>query len=325
MIPTWIHVVAGVLSDKAGQVLIARRAAGTHQGGLWEFPGGKLEPGETPSAGLRRELREELGIKVLTSRRLIEVEHDYGDRPVRLDVHRVLSYQGQPQGCEGQPLAWRDPRHLDPADFPAADRPVITALKLPAVYTITPENAPDPRDPRQAAHTARFFTALEDSIQQGAGLVQLRAPALDDQAYHALAQEVAPRCQARGALLILHRDPTLFAEPLPVAGFHLSAARLHGLTQAQRPSAGLLGASCHNAEDLARATALQLDYAFLSPVKPTLSHPGAPPLGWETFAALVRPAGLPVYALGGVGPDDLADAWTHGAQGIAGIRGLWSS
>lgn len=127
-----IHVVAGALADGRGRVLVTRRPEGAHQGGLWEFPGGKLEPGETPLAGLERELAEELGIRVLASRPLIQVHHDYGDRRVLLDVHRVTAFAGTPVGREGQPLDWRHPEDMDPADFPAADRPIITALRWPS-------------------------------------------------------------------------------------------------------------------------------------------------------------------------------------------------
>ena len=126
----FVHVVAGAIADAQGRVLVSRRPEGVHQGGLWEFPGGKLEPGETPQRGLERELAEELGIQVLESRPLLQVHHDYGDRRVLLDVHRVTSFAGAPVGREGQPLAWRHLEDLDPRDFPAADGPIITALRL---------------------------------------------------------------------------------------------------------------------------------------------------------------------------------------------------
>jgi len=133
-----IHVMAGALEDRHGRILIARRPEGAHQGGLWEFPGGKLEPGETPQRGLERELAEELGIRVLASQPLIRVLHDYGDRRVLLDVRRVTSFAGVPVGREGQPLAWRHPEDMDPGDFPAADRPIITALRSPPLVAHHP-------------------------------------------------------------------------------------------------------------------------------------------------------------------------------------------
>ncbi|MBS0399586.1 MAG: 8-oxo-dGTP diphosphatase MutT [Proteobacteria bacterium] len=126
-----VHVMAGVLSDAIGRVLIAQRPAGRHLAGGWEFPGGKLHPGEERIAGLARELREELGVKVLQARPLIRLRHRYPDREIRLDVWRVDSFAGEPQGLDGQALRWCDRRDLNAADLLPADRPVITALQLP--------------------------------------------------------------------------------------------------------------------------------------------------------------------------------------------------
>ena len=106
-------------------------------------------------------------------------------------------------------------------------------------------------------------------------------------------------------------------------GLHLSARALAALGERPGLADDLVGASCHDAEELARAAALGLDYALLSPVRATASHPGLPPLGWTRFAELVDPAPLPIFALGGLAPADLSDAFRHGAQGIACIRGLW--
>ena len=101
-----LHVAVAVIADDQSRILLARRHHNVHQGGLWEFPGGKLEPRETLADALRRECREELGIEVRAHRPLISIRHDYPDRRVLLDVHRVTEYQGEPRGLEGQPLAW---------------------------------------------------------------------------------------------------------------------------------------------------------------------------------------------------------------------------
>lgn len=305
--------MAGAIRDAQGRILIARRPEGVHQGGLWEFPGGKLEPGETPEAGLARELREELGIAVRDSRPLIRIHHDYGDRHVLLDVHRVDGYAGTPRGLEGQPLDWLHPDAMDPAVFPAADRPIILALRLPERLLVTGE---DPRDPDA------FLDRLAQAIAAGIRLVLLRAHALDDAAYRDLATRAFARCAPAGARLILSRDPACVAD-LPRHGLHLHARALMSLDRRPGEPADLVGASCHNAAELAQAARLGLDYALLSPVRPTATHPDAQPLGWTRFAELVDPAPLPVYALGGLTPSDLDQAIRHGAQGIAAIRGLW--
>ncbi len=308
-----IHVMAGAIVDAQGRVLVTRRHDQAHQGGLWEFPGGKLEPGESPEDGLARELEEELGIRVTASRPLIRVHHDYGDRHILLDVRRVTAYTGTPHGREGQPLGWLAPDDMDASRFPAADRPIITALRLPPLLLIT---GPDPQAP------VTFIARLDQALAGGVRLVQLRAHDLDDRAYRDLAADTHRRCAAHGARLLLNRDPAVLAD-CPRDGLHLTAHHL--AAQKGRPGQPQewVGASCHTAADLARATALGLDYALLSPVLPTASHPDAPPLGWARFAALVEPVPLPVYALGGLTPTDLPHAFANGAQGIAAIRGLW--
>ena len=125
---TELHVAVGVLTDAAGRILLARRPAELHQGGLWEFPGGKVEPGETVAQALGRELKEELGISVEASSPLLEVRHDYGDRQVFLDVHRVTSWRGEPRGVEGQPLAWTLPSSLSDFDFPKGNVAIVEKL-----------------------------------------------------------------------------------------------------------------------------------------------------------------------------------------------------
>jgi len=308
-----IQVAAAAIADGQGRILIAKRPDHAHQGGLWEFPGGKLEPGETPLRGLTRELEEELGIRILSSRPLIRVYHDYPDRRVLLDVHRVDAFSGKPMGREGQPLSWIRPEDMDPSAFPAADRPIIAALRLPALYLITGD---DPRNPDA------FLARLAQSLERGIRLVQLRAHELSDASYAHLAERTYRLCERRGVRLLHNRDPSLVSK-LPGHGLHLTAGRLAALDHRPRPEGDLVGASCHGAEDLARAARLGLDYALLSPVQATASHPGIEPMGWTRFFALAERASLPVYALGGLGPDDLEQAFCHGAQGIAAIRGLW--
>src|SRR5919106_4821316 len=138
-----LHVAVAVVVDTNGRVPIAQRFADTHQGGLWEFPGGKVEPGEDAVQALRRELREEVGTDIERLRPLIKIRHAYPDREVLLDVWRVERWHGDPQGCEGQAIAWVSPEHLLDEDFPKADRPIIAALKLPPLYLISPEPGSD--------------------------------------------------------------------------------------------------------------------------------------------------------------------------------------
>ena len=124
-----VHVAVGVLVDSEGRVLIARRAPSSHQGGLWEFPGGKVEAHETVADALARELAEELGIKVLSTAPLLQISHAYKEKAVLLDVHRVIEWLEEPRGCEGQPLAWVMPSSLNDYHFPEANRAIVSRLQ----------------------------------------------------------------------------------------------------------------------------------------------------------------------------------------------------
>ena len=124
-----VHVAVGVIVDRARNVLITRRAQDSHQGGLWEFPGGKVEDGESLQVALARELSEELGIGIEATRPLLEVHHDYGDKAVLLDVHLVEGFTGTPRGLEQQPLKWVPVASLHQFSFPAANVPIVDAVQ----------------------------------------------------------------------------------------------------------------------------------------------------------------------------------------------------
>ncbi len=125
----FVHVAVGIVAGADGTVLIARRPDHVHQGGLWEFPGGKVEHDESVLGALGRELHEELGITVRAAEPLLQIRHTYPDRRVLLDVWRVTDFQGEPHGSEGQPLVWVSPGEMERFVFPAADEPIIAALR----------------------------------------------------------------------------------------------------------------------------------------------------------------------------------------------------
>lgn len=260
-----------------------------------------------------RELLEELGIRVLRSQPLIRVLHHYGDRSVLLDVHRVNTYSGAVEGREGQPWRWVPPQALKDYAFPAADRPIIMALLLPDYYLITGDDPVKSDD---------FIARVEQALDAGIKLVQLRAKTLVEDEYRKLARRVVALCEERGARLLLN-GPLELTLRLHAHGIHLTSAQLMNLPERPLGQDRLIGASCHNRNELMRAQDLGLDFAVLSPVRPTLSHPRAAPLGWEDFRRLVDQTAMPIYALGGMGRGDLTQAKLAGAQGIAAIRGLW--
>jgi len=127
----YLHVAVGVIENNLGQILIAKRPESAHQGGLWEFPGGKVDSGENFQQALLRELNEELAIQVENSEPLIQIRHDYSDKSVLLDVHKITRFSGEPKGNEGQPVRWVNPEILSEYAFPAANQPIIQAIRLP--------------------------------------------------------------------------------------------------------------------------------------------------------------------------------------------------
>lgn len=308
-----LHVAVALIEGADGRVLVSRRATHVDQGGLWEFPGGKVEPGEQVAAALARELEEELGITPLTTAPLIRLRHRYPTREVLLDVWRVSQYLGQPQGREGQPLRWLAPDALNPAEFPAANGPIILAARLPSHYLITPSPTLPPAD---------FLAHLEVALQRGVRLVQLRAPDASLDSLRPLAQQALALCRRYQARMMIGRQLSL-VEQVGADGVHLSSSQLMACTQRPVLPGRWVAASCHNAAEVAQANALGLDFVVISPVLPTASHPGGAALGWEGFAMLAEQACMPVYALGGMSIDDHQQACGHGAQGIAAIRALW--
>ena len=309
------HVAVGILSNADGEVLIARRPNHVHQGGLWEFPGGKRESDELIQAALVRELREELGIQVLAARPLIKVRHSYTDKQVLLDVWRVNDYRGQPCGLQSQPLAWVAPAELPRYSFPAADFSILTALRLPDCYLITGELADCP---------ALFLDRLQAALERGVKLVQLRAKLLPEDSLLDLYQQAQTLANAFDVPILLNGSPEQ-AQAVDADGVHLSADRLLKLDQRPLPTNRWVAASCHNALEVLHADQIGVDFIVISPVLSTLSHPQALPLGWEGLRALTELANLPVYALGGMTLADLEHAWWHGTQGIAAIRALWEA
>lgn len=307
-----IEVVAAVLRDRDGRVLIAERPAGKPLAGFWEFPGGKLEPGEPAASALKRELREELGIAVERAHRLLHLSHAYPERRVHLDVWRVARYSGTPASHEGQRLAWVSPAELLSWKLLPADAPIVAALELPPLMLVTPA----PGD------TADYLARLQASLEAGVDFVQFRAPGLSPEACGSLAREVIAACRRHGARVHLNAAPEL-ALSLGADGVHLSQAAL-----AKHPPQDLdrrlaLGVSCHNAEEIRRALAHAPAYLSLGTVQASPSHPGVSPLGWDTFETLAGMSPVPVYAIGGLGYGELPEAQRRGAHGIAAIRGLW--
>lgn len=310
-----IPVAVGILEDAEGRILVAQRPGHKHQGGKWEFPGGKIGPTESMPAALARELHEELGISLHAAGPMLRTRHAYPDKNVLLDVWRVTDFSGTPHGREGQPIRWLQPRELERLDLPAADVPIVRALNLPALYLIT--------DSHRYGQSS-MLGLIDRALRAGARMLQVREPHMTHDEYVEFARQVCALAHAHGARVLLNADPGLVSE-CGADGVQLSSRRLIATSTRPLPLPYLVAASCHNIVELLHATALGADFSLLSPVLPTASHPDTPALGWTEFARLRLQSDIPVYALGGMQTQHLRAARLQGAQGLAMIGGIWEA
>lgn len=307
-----VEVAAAVLQNERGEFLLAQRPPGKVYAGYWEFPGGKVEPGESAAAALQRELQEELGLEIDAAYPWLTRDFDYAHAAVRLRFFRVFAWRGEPHGRERQQFAWQKVGAVDVAPVLPANGPILRALELPPVYGITCAEEHGPAFP------GKFRSALRGGLR----LIQIREKHLGDADLVRLAGPLVDAARHCGARVLLN-GPAEIAVQVGADGVHLSAARL--MACVRRPDLSWCAASCHTATELARARDLGLDFVVLGPVAATPSHPGAATLGWQRFSDLVRDYPLPVFALGGMRTDDLARAWASGAHGVAMMRGAWQS
>ncbi len=300
------EVAAAVIERPDGTFLLACRPEGKPYPGYWEFPGGKIEPGEDARAALVRELKEELDITVLEATPWITRVYAYTHATVRLHFFRVTAWDGEPKPLEDQAIAWQRPGAPDVAPMLPANAPVLASLALPSLMVVS--NAAETGfDAWIAGALLRARRRAAADPDPGKGIDRLRT--------QHLISRVLARAEPFGSRLTVNSDCGTFPQ---VSGVHLTSAALADL--AERPRATLAGASCHDRAQLAKAADLGLDYVVLGPVKPTASHPAARPLGWEGFEALRRDYPLPVYAIGGLARADLPEARRRGAHGVA-LRG----
>ena len=297
------EVAAAVIERPDGEFLLACRPEGKPYPGYWEFPGGKIEPGEDARAALDRELEEELGIRVREATPWITRVYAYTHATVRLHFFRVTAWDGEPQPLEDQAIAWQRVLSPDVSPMLPANAPVLAALALPAVMVVS-----------NAAETGFDAWSLKLSAQVLGErlLVQIREKGLEPQRVQFLLSRALTRGTPFGALVVVNSDCGAWPQ---ADGVHLTSRAL--MEARARPAGRVVGASCHDAREVAHAAALGLDYVVVGPVKATASHPGAALLGWEGFAALVRDCPPPAYAIGGLTRADLAEARRHGAHGVA--------
>lgn len=317
------HIALGVVYNAArDKVLVARRARHSHLGGMLEFPGGKVRSDETVLRALKRELFEEININIKDCSPLISFDYDYPDKPLRFSVWKVHGWTGQLQGKEGQVTKWVDLSSLVAADFPPANKGIIAACKLPAVYLITPD---------LDDYTPAFVDELREYLAAGVKLVQYRSKKSNYR--KPVVIEMRDICRSRGAELLINSTPE-FAMEVEADGVHLTSERLLESTGRPLHSGSWVAASCHNMRELMHAVGIDVDFCVLSQVRKKESAATDASrnraagfmdntLGWDGFSEMVRQIPVPVYALGGMKLSDLDAARQSGAQGIALISDVW--
>lgn len=297
-----IEVAAAVIRDGRGRLLLSQRPKGKHLAGLWEFPGGKCEPGESAHAALVRELHEELGIEVDASEPLLSLTHHYAEKSVRLLMRTVDRFTGTARGCEGQAVDWFELSAARALSMPAADRPILQLLSL---------------DPRMAMVDAfpdsGSIEAIVDGwrarLEAGYKLLCLPGRGVDDRRLGAMVERCDSLARQFDARWLLGGRPAL-SERLGADGVHLHADELSLFDSRPVAADRVLAVTCRHDADLKHAARLDADFACLSPS----TAKGAP--DWPDFAARVAASPVPVVVLG-VSPVDLATVRELGAFGIA--------
>ncbi len=309
-----VHVAVALIKNTENEMLVSLRPEHVHQGGLWEFPGGKVEANETVLSALKREVTEELGLEVLNAQPYKTIRYAYTDKNVLLDIWLVTSFSGDAHGREGQEIKWQPIDKLHELQFPAANRGIVNAMQLPDRYMITGQFN-DQQD---------FLNRLEKSLQCGISLLQLRSKSLSNEQLCNLVKCALPVCHQYQAKLLVNCDLETF-NLTEADGLHLSSNHLYSIKQRPFDHTRWLSVSCHTAEDIQQAMQIEADMILLSPVKETTSHPGVAGIGWHVFAEMTQALDIPVYALGGMTETDLPDAKQNGAQGIAAISSFWKA
>jgi 8-oxo-dGTP diphosphatase len=298
-----ITEVAAAVIERPGEFLLAKRPEGKPYPGYWEFPGGKIERGESARDALARELREELGIEVREATPWVTRVYAYTHATVRLHFFRVTAWSGEPRPLEDQAIAWQRVGQPDVAPMLPANAPILAALALPAVMVVSSA---------QASGLDAWIADLTDAAMREPLLVQIREKRWDRQRMQHLLSRALARAEPFGARIVVNSDCGDFPQ---ATGIHLTAGAL--MRASARPAHALAGASCHDERELDHAAALGLDYVVIGPVKPTKSHSGAAPLGWDRFEALARDRPMPSFAIGGLTRADLSEARLRGAHGVA--------
>ena len=306
-----IRVVAGIIFRADGSFLLAQRPSGKVYSGFWEFPGGKIEPHESAEAALARELEEELGIVPTSCYPWVTKNHHYEHGHVNIQFFKVTEWSGELQSRESQKIKWQTVGRIDVEPLLAPNIPVIRSLGYPSVYLITN---------LQEMGEDSFFKSLRQAVLRNPFMIQIREKNLSSHDLEVFSKEVIKICRSRDIKILINGDE-LMASRVFADGVHVNSVTLNSIQK--RPEFPICAASCHSKKELQKAEQLGFDFAVLSPVSWTASHPDSVPLGWDVFQSEISGIGIPIFALGGMSPSDLTSAWARGAAGISMMRACW--
>ena len=322
-------VAVAVFQKLNGEFLLASRPEGKPYAGYWEFPGGKIELGESVRDALCRELLEELNVVIDDCTPWFSFVMSYTHATVRLHCWRVSTWHDHDArgmlGLEGQQFAWQRLDSMTVAPTLRGCAPIFRALSLPTHYVIT--NASEMGEfayleylrSLSSKNTSNTSANGESAISTFPKLIQVREKAMQVGALEDFAREVVTIAKKHQSIVLINSDIEL-AERVGANGVHLNSSQLQSLTA--RPAFDWVGASAHTRDDIERAATLGCDFVVLGAVKETRSHPGQPPLGWQVFAQMLVATPVPVFAIGGMHPNHLVAAQQAGAHGVAMQRGI---
>ncbi len=302
-----IEVVVGVIHNDSKEIFISRRKKNQFMSGYWELPGGKVENNEDLSSALKRELFEEIGIKIEKYNLIQTIQQEYPKRIINLSVYVIEKYSGTPVGKEGQDFSWSSIEKIEEYELLPTMLKIINRLSLPNSYWITPDNH----------NSNSVFEECNQRLSEGVKIIQLRSKSQLDKAY---IDNFNKLCQLNQAKLVLNMPHIDFDEPCD--GWHLTSIELMTTSTREFPDDKLFGASAHNLIEAKHAEKISVDYISLSPINETPSHPQTQILGWEKASEIIIQCKAPIYLLGGMDKDSMDKALSIGAQGIAGIRGV---
>ena len=302
-----IKVVVGVVHNNSKEIFISRRKKNQFMSGYWELPGGKVENNEDLTSALKRELFEEIGIKIEKFSLIQTIQQQYPKRIIDLSIYVIDKYSGTPVGKEGQDFSWCGIEKFKEYKLLPTMWKTIKRLSLPKSYWITPDNH----------NSNAVFEECNQRLSEGIKIIQLRSKSQLDKAY---IDNFNKLCQLNQAKLVLNMPHIDFDEPCD--GWHLTSIELMTTSTREFPDDKLFGASAHNLIEAKHAEKISVDYISLSPINETPSHPQTQILGWEKASEIIIQCKVPIYLLGGMNKDSMDKALSIGAQGIAGIRGV---